>query len=93
MATTFSDLQPWRLGSARKLGKSMMVNSGTKLASSEASGRIKQRADEQRVPGEFGEDPGLDPIGRIGAAIEILREQRHAFGMLEEIGVKRRELF
>ncbi len=31
-------------------------------------------------------------MGRIGAAIEILREQRHALGMLEEVGVKRREL-
>ena len=55
-------------------------------------GADQQRADEQRVPGEFGEDPGLDLEARIGAAIEILREQRHAFGMLEEVGVQRGEL-
>ncbi len=53
----------------------------------------QKRADEQRMPGEFGEDAGLDPMRRIGAAIEILREQRHAFGMREEIGVQRCELF
>ena len=35
----------------------------------------QQRADEQRVPGEFGEDAHLDAVLRIGAAIEILREQ------------------
>ena len=45
------------------------------------------------MPGEFGKDPGLDLKTRIGAAIEILREQRLAFGMLEEIGVERFELF
>ena len=55
-------------------------------------GADQQRADEQRVPGEFGEHAGLDLEGRIGAAIEILREQRHAFGMLEEVGIQRGEL-
>ncbi len=44
------------------------------------------------MPGQFGEDAGLDLEGRIGAAIEILREQRHAFGVLEEIGIERVEL-
>ena len=44
------------------------------------------------MPGEFGEDAGLDAVGRIGAAIKVLREQRHAFGMLEEVGIERGEL-
>ncbi len=45
------------------------------------------------MPGELGIDAGLDPKTRIGAAIEILREQRHAFGMLEKVGVESFELF
>ena len=44
------------------------------------------------MPGELGEDAGLDAEARVGAAIEILREQRHAFGVLEEILVQRLEL-
>ena len=55
-------------------------------------GANEQRADEQRVPGQLGEDARLDAMRRIGAAIEVLREQRHAFGMLEEVGMERREL-
>ncbi len=53
----------------------------------------QQRADEQRMPGKFGKDPRLDPKTRVGAAVEILREQRHAFGMLEEVFVEGVELF
>ena len=45
----------------------------------------QQLADEQRVPGEFGEDARLDAIFRIGAAIEVLREQRLALRMREEV--------
>src|SRR4051794_26659334 len=66
----------------------MMVNSGTKFSSSDASGRIKS----VRVPGEFGKDAGPDAVARIGAAIKILRKQRHAFGMEEEIGMQNCEL-
>ena len=51
-----------------------------------ARGRIKQLADEQRVPGIFGEDAGLDAVFRIGAAVEVLREQFLAFGVREKIG-------
>ena len=40
IATTFSERTPWRLGSARKLGMSMMVSSGAKSLSADASGRI-----------------------------------------------------
>ena len=39
------------------------------------------------MPGELGEDAGLDTEGGIGAAIEILRVERFAFGMLKEIVV------
>src|SRR3954447_19830710 len=44
------------------------------------------------MPGELGEDPHLDAIFRIGAAIEVLREQLHAAGMGEEVLVERLEL-
>ena len=44
------------------------------------------------MPGEFGKHAGLDPEGRIGAAVKILREQRHAFSVAEEILVERLEL-
>jgi hypothetical protein len=38
-AITVSDRQPWRAGSALKLGQLMTVNSGTKLVSSSQAGR------------------------------------------------------
>jgi hypothetical protein len=65
---------------------------GHEIAQRRRLGADQQRADEQRVPGEFGKHAGLDLEIRIGAAIEILREQPHAFGMLEEVGVERGEL-
>ena len=43
-------------------------------------------ADEQRMPGVFGEDARLDAEGRVGAAVKILGEQRLAFGMGEKVG-------
>ena len=51
-----------------------------------ALGADQQLPDEQRVPGVFGEHAGLDPVFRIGAAVEILREQFLAFGVRLEIG-------
>jgi len=45
----------------------------------------EQRADEQRVPGEFGVDARANAVFRIGAAIEILREQRLAFRVRKEV--------
>ena len=41
--------------------------------------------DKQGVPGEFGEDPRLDAVFGIGAAVEVLREQRLALGVRAEI--------
>src|SRR5581483_9726407 len=46
----------------------------------------QQLADEQRMPGELGVNARLDPVLRIGAAIEILREQRLALGVGDEVG-------
>ena len=37
------------------------------------------------MPGEFGEDARLDAVFGIGAAVEVLREQRLALGMREEV--------
>ena len=56
-------------------------------------GADQQRADEQRMPGELGEDTGLDSEARIGTAVEILRKQRQAFGVFEEVLIQRFELF
>ena len=52
----------------------------------------QQRADEQRVPREFGEDARLDAIFRVGAAKEVLRENFLALGVLEEIVEQQIEL-
>ena len=46
----------------------------------------EQVADEQRVPGVFGEDARLDAEGRVCPAVEILREQGLALGVGEEVG-------
>ena len=45
----------------------------------------QQRADEQRVPCEFGEHARLDAVFRIGAAIKVLREKLLALGVREEV--------
>src|SRR3984957_11467920 len=49
-------------------------------------------ADEQRMPRVFSEDARAYAQLRIGAAVEILSEQRFAFGMGEEIDEKRVEV-
>ena len=40
------------------------------------------------MPGEFGIDARLDAIFRIGAAVEILREQRLAFRVCKEVEIQ-----
>src|SRR5262249_49843201 len=58
-------------------------------------GRLRadeERADEKRMPGELGEDAGVDAEAWISAAVEVLREQRHALGVPEEIPIQRLEL-
>ena len=69
-----------------------MVRSGTKPASSVALGTDQQLADEERVPGKLGEDARLDPVVRIGAAIEILREQLLAARMRDEVFIQALEI-
>jgi len=79
-----------------------MVSSGSNFASSSASGRIRklfglgadqERADEKRVPGEFGKDADLDPVTLVGAAVEVLREEFFAFGVSDEVGEEIVEVF
>jgi hypothetical protein len=55
-------------------------------------GTNQQVADEQRMPGVFGDDARVDAVGRIGAAVEILDEQILALRGFPEIGVERVEL-
>ena len=71
---------------------SMMVRSGDEARELGALRTDQQLADEQRVPGELGEDAGLDPVLRIGAAVEVLREQRLALRMREEVLIQSLEL-
>ena len=52
----------------------------------------QQLADEQRVPGQFGEDPRPDPVFRIGAAVEVLREQFLAARMRDEVLIEQVEV-
>ena len=52
----------------------------------------QQLTDEQRMPGKLGEDAGFYPVFRVGAAIEILREQRLAARMRDEIVVEQLEV-
>jgi hypothetical protein len=55
---------------------------------SEPSRPDQQRANEERVPGQFGVDAYLDPVILVGAAIEVLREQGLAAAMREKVGVE-----
>ncbi len=55
-------------------------------------GANQQVADKQRVPCKFGDDPCLYPEGRIGAPIQVLHEQVHAFHVLVKIAKQSLEL-
>ena len=91
-AMTVSLRAPCRFGSARNEGRSTIVRSGTKVARSSDRRTDQEIADEQRMPGVFGEDARPDAEGRVGAAIEILGEQRLALGVGEEVGEQRVEM-
>ena len=43
-------------------------------------------ADEERMPGVFGEDARAQAQRRVGAGVEVLGEQRLTFGVGDEIG-------
>ena len=83
---------PCRLGSARNEGRSTIVRSGANAREILARRADQQIADEQRVPGVFGEHARLDAQRRVGAAIEILREQRLAARVVEEVLEQRVEM-
>ena len=85
MAMMVSERQPWRFGIGLEGGQvddRHVRHVGGELAHVRTDQEV---ADEERVPGIFREDARPHPVGRIGAAVEVLREQLHAFGMLDEI--------
>ncbi len=49
-------------------------------------------ADEQRMPSQLGEDPRFYPVFRIGAAVEVLREQLLAARMSDEVVIQQLEI-
>ncbi len=52
----------------------------------------QQVADEQRVPGVFGVDANRQPVGLLGAAIKVLREEFLILHVFAEIGEERFEV-
>ena len=52
----------------------------------------QQLPDEQRMPCILGVDPGLDPVFRISAAVEVLGVELLATGVLDEVVVQQHEL-
>ena len=93
-AMTVSLRVPCRAGSARKLGRSMMVYSGAKPSSSRGLGPHQQGADEQVVPGQFVDHPHLDAMLGLRAAeqvgdVELVLLAKRG----EEIRLERGEMF
>ena len=85
---TVSERQPCRAGSAWKLGQFRMVKPGTKPASSSRVGAAQQMADEEPVPGELGDDADVQPVGGVGAGVEVLHEELGAADVLAHVGEK-----
>ena len=91
-AITVSVRLPWRAGSARKDGRSMIVSSGTKLSSSAGSGRISRlRMNSECQANSVTTRVGSCMVG-VGAADQVLHEQVLARRMGEEVGEQRVEL-
>ena len=86
MAITVSERQPCRAGSAWKLGQLRMVKPGTKPASSAAVRAAQQVADEEAVPGELGDDADVQPVGGVGAGVEVLHEELAAADVGAHVG-------
>ena len=55
-------------------------------------GANEQVTNEKRVPSIFGEDPDIDPMRRVGAAVKVLNEQALAPRMRNEVGAQAVEL-
>ena len=86
-----SELLPCRAGSARKLGESMMVNSGAR--GDGGRGVVdEQVAAEEIVPGELVDDPHRQAIDRIRAGETVEHEQLLAGQRREKILVEGVEL-
>ena len=65
-----------------------MVRSGTKCGEIGALGAYQQLANEKGMPGKLGEDARFDAIFRISAAVEVLRVQRLAPCVRDEVFIK-----
>ena len=91
-AMTVSLRVPWRFGSARNEGRSTIVRSGDEMGKVLDRRTDQKIANEERVPGIFGEDARPDAEGRVGAAAKVLGEQRLALGVGEKISEQRVEM-
>ena len=65
---------PWRAGSAWKSGAWRTVKPGRKCASSAGMRADEHVPHEERVPRVRRDEPDRNPIGRVGAAEEVLDE-------------------
>ena len=65
---------PWRLGSALNDGSDEDGEIGNVMRQFGALGPDQQRANEHRMPGKLVIDPRLDPVLRVGAAVEVLSD-------------------
>ena len=69
------DRVPWRAGSAWKSGACSTVKPGPEVRQLGRHGADEHVPDEQRVPRVRRDEPDRQPVGRIGAAEEVLHEQ------------------
>ena len=65
---------------------------GDEIGELGALGTDQQLTNEQRMPGQLGEDPRFYPVFRIGAAVEVLREQLLAARMRDEVVIQQLEI-
>src|SRR3989304_2290311 len=91
-AIRVSERAPWRAGSALKLGRVTICGSSPDGGMSAGRWPAQQVADEQRMPGQFGDHAHRDAVGRIGAAVQILDEQFAPLGVIEEVGFEGGEM-
>jgi hypothetical protein len=69
----------------------MMVIFGTKVQLRPV-GADQQVADEQRVPGKFGNNAHRQRVGRVSAAAQVLHEKVLVLGVGDKVGIERLEL-
>jgi hypothetical protein len=73
-----------------KLGKSMMVNSGSKPYF--GGGADQELVYEKRVPGIFGDHPHADAMGKVGATEQVFGEQLAPLSVRHHVGMERIEM-